>query len=348
MASPASLQGARILNLMLGAGGGGLEAMAGHYHAALEDQSARVLSVGRAGSPFAGALADRPGAFAPLPTLGAWDPTAAWRLRAMTRAFDPTLIIAHGTRAQILATATFRAPVAAVVHNYRSKPALARCALAICVSASVERSVTGAFPGLATALVENFEPLKAGPDRAGFADPPVIGTIGRLHPNKGYDVLLEAAARLRDQGRAFRLVVAGDGPQAAALRSQAAGLGLDDVVDFPGWVDPPTALAAMDLFVSASRVEPFGLVIIEAMAQGVPVVATDIDGPRDILKGGALGALVSPEDAAGLATAMAGALDSREATLGTARQARAAAMETYSMAPGGARLAAALAPLARG
>jgi len=336
---------ARILNLMLGASGGGLEAMAGHYHAALEDQGARVLSVGRAGSPFAAALADRPGAFKPLASPGAWDPTAAWRLRAATRALDPALVVAHGTRAQILATAAFKIPVAAVVHNYRSKPVLARCALAICVSASVQRSVEATFPGLATALVENFEPLVVGPDRDYFADPPIIGAIGRLHPNKGYDILLDAAGRLRDQGRRFELVIAGDGPEAARLRAQSVGLGLEDRVRFPGWVDPHAALDGMDLFVSSSRVEPFGLVIIEAMAGGVPVVATDIDGPRDILRGGELGMLAAAGDADALAVAIASVLDAPEMALSTARRAEAAAMETYSMDAGAGRLAAALSPL---
>ncbi len=340
-----SLAGARILNLMLGAGGGGLEAMAGHYHAALEGEGARVLSVGRAGSPFAKALADRPGAFLPFTSPGAWDPTAAWRLRAAARAFDPTLVVAHGTRAQILAKGMFAAPVAAVVHNYRSKPALARCALAICVSASVLRSVTAAFPGLPTALVENFEPLTVGPDRDAFADPPIIGTIGRLHPNKGYDLLLDAAALLRDQGRRFELVIAGDGPEAPRLRAQADSLGLADQVRFPGWVEPRAALDDMDIFVSSSRVEPFGLVIIEAMAAGVPVVATDIDGPRDILRGGELGALAAAGDADALAAAIARVLDAPEMALSIARRAEAAVMETYSMDAGAARLAAALSPL---
>ena len=339
------MQGARILNLMLGAGAGGLEAMAGHYHAALESQGARVLSVGRAGSPFAATFAGRPEAFRAFASPGAWDPTAIWRLHGVAGAIAPNLIIAHGTRAQGLGTAAFSAPVAAVAHNYRSKPTLARCALAICVSASVQRSVTAAFPGLATALVENFEPLAAGPDRDAFAVPPTLGTIGRLHPNKGYDILLDAAALLRDQGRAFKLVIAGDGPEAAALRAQATRLGLDGLAVFPGWVDPPVALAAMDVFVSASRVEPFGLVIIEAMAAGAPVLATDIDGPRDILRGGDLGALSPPGDAAALAKALAQVLDAPGAALALARRARTAALQTYSMEAGAQRLAAALRPL---
>jgi glycosyltransferase involved in cell wall biosynthesis len=340
-----SLADQRILNLMLGAGAGGLEAMAGHYHAALADQGAQVLSVGRAGSPFAAALADRPSAFRPFASPGPWDPTAAWRLRAATRGFDPTLVIAHGTRAQALATAAFAAPVAAVVHNFRSKPVLARCALAICVSGAVRQSVIAAFPGLPVAVVENFEPLVVGPDRNAFDDPPIIGTIGRLHRNKGYDVLLAAAARLRDQGRSFTLVIAGDGPELPRLRTQTVSLGLQDRVQFPGWVEARAALDDMDLFVSASRVEPFGLVIIEAMAAGVPVVATDIDGPREILRGGELGTLGAADDAEALAAAIAGVLDAPQTALSTARRAEAAAMETYSMAAGGARLKAALSPI---
>ena len=336
---------ARVLNLMLGAGAGGLEAMAGYYHVALEAMGARVVSVGRAGSPFARGLAERSDAFQPFASPGAWDPTAAPRLRAATRPFDPTLIIAHGTRAQSLATAAFRTPVAAVVHNYRAKPVIARCALAICVSASVQTSVQAAFPRLATALVENFEPLVEGPDRQAFGTPPTIGAIGRLHPNKGLDILLDAAAILAGRGRAFRLVIAGEGPEAAALRAQSARLGLDGLVSFPGWVDPPAALGAMDLFVSSSRIEAFGLVIIEAMAAGAPVAATDIDGPHDILRGGDLGRLAPAGDAVALADAIAQVLDAPQQALETARKARVAAMATYSMQAGAERLATALSPL---
>jgi len=127
------------------------------------------------------------------------------------------------------------------------------------------------------------------------------------------------------------------------LERQAAALNLTDRVSFPGWVAKSAqALKAMDLFVLSSRVEPFGLVVIEAMAAGIPVISTDIGGPRDILDGGRLGRLVPAGSPRALADAIAAVLADPAAALETARLAQAKAIARYSMAAGSKRLAAAL------
>ena len=340
-----ALAGISALNLMLGAGAGGLEAMALNVHRALQAQGASVRSVGAPDGWFAKALADRPGEFAPLKLWTPLDPTASGRLRGLAKDLKPNLVIAHGSRAVSLAVKAWhgRAPIAAMVHNFRAKADLAKVDLALCVSPAVAKDVEARFPSLATTVVENFEALAAAPARAVPVGPPRIGSIGRLHRNKGYDILLDAAALLRDRGVDFSLTLAGDGPERAALERQVATLNLADRVAFPGWVaQSADALNAMDLFVLSSRVEPFGLVVIEAMAAGVPIVSTDIGGPRDILGGGRLGRLVPAGSAEALTDGIMAAL-ADPAALETARLAQAEALSRYSMDAGGQRIAQALA-----
>jgi glycosyltransferase involved in cell wall biosynthesis len=341
----------RILNLMLAPAAGGLESMALNYHRVLEAHGAQVLSVGITGSWFEQALADHPGGFAGLKPASPIDPRQGWALARIAKAFAPDVVLAHGSRGAALAVAALSrqpARIAAVVHNFRARRAITRTALAICVSPAVGADVRARFPAVSVAVVENFAPLSRTPPRAVVANPPHIGTLGRLHEEKGFDILLDAAAQLRDRGRDFRLSVAGDGPAAADLKAQTARLGLTAQVDFPGWISPPEKLLAeLDLFVCSSRTESFGLVVIEAMAAGAPVVATDIEGPRILLGEGRYGRLVPPE-APALAQAIAAALDDPKASLGMAGLAQAEAIAPYDMDAGGTRLWTALIPLLEG
>jgi glycosyltransferase involved in cell wall biosynthesis len=137
-------------------------------------------------------------------------------------------------------------------------------------------------------------------------DAPLVVALGRLHPNKGFDVLLAALAR----APRFYLWLAGDGPQRAKLEAQARKLGLESRVRFLGWrEDSPALLAAADLFVCPSRIEPLGNVVIEAWAMGTPVIATDAAGPRELIEDGENGVLVPIENADLLAHAMQNLID---------------------------------------
>lgn len=133
------------------------------------------------------------------------------------------------------------------------------------------------------------------------ADAPLVLALGRLHANKGFDVLLEALAR----APALHLWLAGQGPEEQALRRRAAGLGLGPRLRFLGWrSDVPALLAACDMLVCPSRHEPLGNVVIEAWAHRRPVVAAASQGPRQLIRHGETGLLVPVEDAAALADAM--------------------------------------------
>ena len=123
-------------------------------------------------------------------------------------------------------------------------------------------------------------------------------TLGRLSREKGHDVLLRAVAGLRDRGSRMTLDLVGDGPERVALEALAAELGLGAIVTFRGQLldaDVARAYAAADAFVLPSRSEGFGVALVEAMATGLPVVATRSGGPEDIVLAGD-GVLVGSAD----------------------------------------------------
>ena len=137
---------------------------------------------------------------------------------------------------------------------------------------------------------------------------PYVFAIGRHVHQKGFDVLLDAFAELSDR-KDFRwdLVLAGDGPDHGALRQQAERLGVSERVEFLGATDRPETAALFRgsaVFVLASRHEPFGIVNLEAMAAGRPVVATSVGGVPEFVLDGRTGLLVPPEDPAAMAAAI--------------------------------------------
>jgi glycosyltransferase involved in cell wall biosynthesis len=149
--------------------------------------------------------------------------------------------------------------------------------------------------------------LAAAPGGRGFT----FFTLCSLVPRKGVAVLLQALARMRHSHVA--LDVGGDGPERAALQALAAQLGLSKRVRFLGALRPeevPARHAASDTFVLASFEETFGVVLVEALMSGRPVVATRCGGPDDIVHAGN-GWLVPPGDPAALAAAMDEAVDQR-------------------------------------
>lgn len=131
-------------------------------------------------------------------------------------------------------------------------------------------------------------------------------SVGRLVPEKGHDVLLEAFARVTAEIPGARLTIVGDGVRRAALESQAASLGVAASVRFTGALagDALAAeLASADVFVLPSRSEGFGVVVVEALATGMPVVATRCGGPEDIVTSDS-GILVDVGDPEALAHGM--------------------------------------------
>lgn len=170
-------------------------------------------------------------------------------------------------------------------------------------------------PQLALVIVNGIDTARFGQPSSGdlrsvfgiSADEFVVGTVGNPGPAKGLDLLVEVAALLKSRASGFRFIVAGDlsdgrGADIVGLRDTR---GLRDDVIFTGFrSDVEMVLGALDLFVLPSRSEGFSLALIEAMAAGLPVVATRCGGPEGIIDHGDTGLLVENGSAHAIAAAI--------------------------------------------
>jgi glycosyltransferase involved in cell wall biosynthesis len=158
-----------------------------------------------------------------------------------------------------------------------------------------------------------------GVDLATFAEAPryphprpyVLG-LGNLLPRKGFDVLIRAYARLENP-RAD-LILAGSGPERSNLAALAGQVGVAGRVKFAGRVEGEEKVSlyrSAEFFVCPSRREPFANVLLEALASGLPIVASAVGGNGELVFDGEHGLLVPPEDDAALATAMGRLLDGK-------------------------------------
>lgn len=157
----------------------------------------------------------------------------------------------------------------------------------------------------------------------------LLGCVARLEPAKDHATLLQALALIRERRPELHLVIVGDGSRRAALERMAQDLGIGDRVRFTGFrTDSAEWIRSVDLSVLSSRKEGLSNTIIESMAAGKPVVATDVGGNREVIRDGETGYLVPPGEPAAFAAALGRATRSPEhlAQLGAAGRSRVEAM----------------------
>ena len=236
-----------------------------------------------------------------------------WLARRLRQEAD--VVWAHDLRGALLAGPAARLARRPMVWHVHAQPprfaalnvVAARLATTVVAPAAV--AVPRGAAGRATVLPNPVRLPDAAADPAGAA--PVVVSVGRLHPVKGFDVLLQASARLRAAGVDHRVLIAG-GAQADqqryaeslfALRDET---GLDGIVEFCGDIpDPGRLLAQAAVYVQPSRADVLPLATLEAMASALPVVASRVGGLPDAVQDRVSGLLVLPGDPAALADALA-------------------------------------------
>ncbi len=182
----------------------------------------------------------------------------------------------------------------------------------VCISRFARSQVMKFSPASAWS---KFEVCPLGVDVERYNPQPAVASdrpftvlcVGRLTPAKGQHVLLEACARLREQGHSLRLVIVGTGPDEASLHASAKALGIQDLVTFTGAQNMDQVRAwyrDSDAFALPSFAEGVPVVLMEAMASGVPCVTTRITGIPELIRDGIDGLLVTPSDVQELADSL--------------------------------------------
>lgn len=168
----------------------------------------------------------------------------------------------------------------------------------------------------------------------------VFGTLGRLEPVKGYDVLLTALRQWPADAPPATLLIAGDGPQRGALEALARRLQLADRVQFLGWVEQPERFyPLLDAFVLSSHSEGTSIGLLQAMASSCPPVVTDVGGNAEVLGAELREWLVPPGDPAALAVKLAAMARSAELRQRLGAVARARIEAAYDLSRTAARYA---------
>ena len=283
--------------------------------------------------------------------LGASDVAAVRRVAGWIRQSVPDVLHGHGAKGAALARLTLGAPHAIRVYTphggslvyrpgtiaggfYRTLEWLLkwRTDLFLFESnyiANLFRAQIGYPPGIVR-VVHNgvgeaeFAPIAPGPD---VTD---IVCLGELRPVKAFDVLIQALAILKQQGRPVSLTIAGEGPDAAKLKALAQSLGIADLVRLVGFRPAREALAMGRMMVIPSRAESLPYVILEAAAAGVAIVSTRVGGIPEIF-GAQSDQLIAPDDIGALVNAINRALDFPAELKNVARLVQARVQAEFSL-----------------
>jgi glycosyltransferase involved in cell wall biosynthesis len=337
-----------ILNCMLGSGYGGLEKLFLDEIEMLPPAGFPARGIVRRNSELAGYAKVRRIDFDEITSWSDWDPFSIARARTLIRRHSPELVMCVGRQAHRLFGRAIgsRIPIVPMVqkrrfdHNfpYAGVFVAAEHRRRTLIEDGVARENIAVIPNAVRLPVQPKSDYQLAPDGS-----VKIVAHGRLHEKKGYGVLIEAIALLSRVGIDCSCRIAGEGPERDKLQAQIERENLKDKIALPGWTDSVADfLAPGDIFVLPSFQEDFPLAVLDAMANGMPIVASAIDGPKDFLVEGETAVIVPPGDATALAEALKRMIGDEELRESLGCAARAEAVARYSFEAVGPQLAHAL------
>lgn len=238
---------------------------------------------------------------------GKLDLLGKWHYVRALNSFAPEIVMSWMGRASISTPASKRYVLVNRLGHYYKLKYYRHADYWVGISRGIcQHMIDGGFPKERVVYIPNFadeSPVTPVP-RDSFNTPvdrPLILAAGRLHENKGFDVLLHSLAKMPN----VTLWLAGAGPEEANLKALCHRLGLDERVRFLGWRnDVTTLMASVDLFVCPSRHEGLGSIVMESWAHRCPIVATNSQGPGEVISDGKSGLITPIDDVDALANAM--------------------------------------------
>ena len=237
---------------------------------------------------------------APVRVLGPWDPLAPRTILKLVRDFKPDIIQTSLSRAAHLAGPAARRlniPLVAHTHDFVDLKYFRNVdVFTPTTAAQRDYLLNEGIPADGVRWIPNFSSLSTVTAIHCRDEVTTIVALGRFVHKKGFDLLLRSFSHVANDN--MRLYLAGDGDERQRLMNLATALNIDNKVHFAGWQDDVRSfLLQGDLFVLPSRYEPFGIAVLEAMACGIPIVATKCHGPVEILDTGSAWLCDAGEDA---------------------------------------------------
>jgi glycosyltransferase involved in cell wall biosynthesis len=301
----------KILNIMLSKDLGGIQQSFLDYSTMLKLEKINVVNISSLGAEINNMI--KPDY--KLLNLGNWDFSSMMRLKSIIAKEQPDAVIAHGGRATkfALKARPENLPIVGIIHSDKLKW-VDKCDHIIVLNdamkkKSIEAGIeTSRLTKLPNAIdLASCSAIKTKDETPG---PPIIGTMSRFVPKKGIDVFLESLSLLKKEGVQFKAIIGGGGDDEQNLKSLSNKLGLTHYVEFIGWVkDKKEFFNKLDIFCLPSLNEPFGIILLEAMAYKTPVISTKTAGPIEILKDNFDGLLVDKGSAEQMAESMKLLLD---------------------------------------
>lgn len=325
--------------------------------AGFHDRGHEVVCVVRPGSDLSRVLPELGVEVRTVPLVDWFDPSSVTRLSRLLRSLQYDILHTHLPRDYFLAAvATLGMGIANVgtrhqlcplSHPFLKRPFLNRFSEFIAVSEAVGEGLLHAGvvqPEHLSIIHHGIEPVVSVEDVRGLrlqagAVPgtPLLGFVGRLCPTKGVDTLIKAVGILQKRWPRVKVLLVGDEAPGSDYRSHLGEmvrqLDLEECVEFSGYVEGAGQLSrAFDIQVVPSEAEPFGLVTLEAIAAGVPVVVSNSGGSPEIIRDGVEGFLFAPGDENSLARKLDSLLDSEGLRTEMGARGKLRAAESFSRA----------------
>jgi len=275
----------KVLNIMLSRDLGGIQQAFLDYNAALKMQKIEVINVTSYNAKINSFL---PSKSFKLSNLATFDPFSVLILKYIIYKTKPDIIIAHGNRAINFSklAKSQNIKLIGIAHNYSLK-GLRKCDFVIALTHHMKEfllknnfaeSRIFILPNMIN-ISKDFVPNKS------YREPVIIGVLSRFVTKKGIDVFINAIRILKDKKYDIQVVIGGSGEEKNNLTTLVHALNLQDQISFTGWIDDKNKFfEQIDIFCLPSLHEPFGIIALEAIEASIPIVSTDTEGPREILR----------------------------------------------------------------
>lgn len=299
----------KILNIMLSRDLGGIQQAFLDYNTALEMQNIKVINITSYNAKINSFL---PNQSLKLFNLAPTDPISVLLLKYIIYKTKPDIIIAHGNRAINFSklAKSRNIKLVGIAHNYSMK-GLRKCNYIIALTHHMkEYLLKNNFAESQIFILPNMMNITKKFISKPYKKPIIIGVLARFVAKKGVDIFIKAIKILQDKNFKIQAVIGGDGEEKANLINLINNLNLQDHITFTGWIkDKDKFFEQIDIFCLPSLHEPFGIIVLEAMEAGLPIISTNTEGPAEILRNMQDGLICSTGSAEDLAEKIAYLLD---------------------------------------